>query len=303
MKIYKAINYLIHPRKMFFFLGMKGFFKHMADEKYLKLLYWCRFKRKLNLEDPQSFNEKIQWLKLHDYKELYTVLVDKYEAKKYIAKKFGEEYVIPTLGVWEKFEDIDFEMLPEKFVLKCTHDSGGLVICTDKKKLDLKKAKLKIEKSLKKNYYWVGRELPYKNVHPRIIAEAYVAGLEKSDTPQELVDYKFMCFNGVHKCSFTCTKRYSTKGLHVTFYDTDWKLMEFERHYPRETSSIDIPRNYEKMVNIAQEIAKDMLFVRVDFYENIDQLYVGEITLYPGSGFEEFRPEEWDYTMGEWLVL
>ena len=180
----------ITKRNIIDYLDSRGFFKFMSDEAYLKFMYKLKMKRKLNLSDPQTFNEKLQWLKIYDRKPEYTTMVDKYEAKKYVADIIGEEYIIPTLGVWDRFEDIDFDELPDQFVLKCTHDSGGLVICRDKSKLDLKAAKKKINKSLKRNYYWIGREWPYKNVRPRIIAEKFMT----DPTSDDLQDYKFFFF-------------------------------------------------------------------------------------------------------------
>ena len=193
--------------------------KIVPDKLYLKYKFYKKMKKQLNLDNPQTFNEKLQWLKLYDRNPEYTRMVDKYEVKKYVAEKIGEEYIIPTLGVWNKFEDIDFEELPNQFVLKCTHDSGGVVICKDKSTFDFNAANKKLTHCLKRNYFWKGREWPYKNIKPRIIAEQYIA--------EDLVDYKFMCFSGEVKCSFICTNRFSTQGLHVTFFDREWNLLPF----------------------------------------------------------------------------
>ena len=270
----------------------------IPDALYLQILFRHDIGKKCNLKNPTTFNEKLQWLKLHDRNPAYTTMVDKYEAKSYVAKMIGDEYIIPTLGVWERFEDIDFDKLPEQFVLKCTHDSGGLVICRDKSKLDMKAAKQKIEHSLKNNYYYSHREWPYKNVKPRIIAEQYM-----EDASGGLQDYKLMMFNGEHKCTFTCTQRYEKEGLKVTFFDTDWKVMPFERHYPRSQERIDKPASYEKMVELATKLSKNIPFVRCDFYEIHGKPYFGELTFYPGSGMEEFNPEEYDKKLGDWITL
>ncbi len=286
----------------------------LNDDIYLKILYWILIEKNLNIENPRSFNEKVQWLKLHDRRPEYTTMVDKYEVKKYVASVIGEDYIIPTLGIWNHFDEIDFEELPKQFVLKCTHDSGGLVIVRDKNAFDMKAAKKKLEANLKRNFYWLGREWPYKNVKPRIIAEKYMeekghAVIDGSvDTLQthedkELTDYKFMCFHGEVKCIFTCTERYSGEGLKVTFFDKDWNRFPFERHYPKSNKEIPKPGNLYDMIKLSEQLAKGVPFVRVDFY-NIDQkIYFGELTFYPGSGFEEFNPEEWDDILGEWLVL
>lgn len=273
--------------------------KQMSDTLYLKCMYSIRLGKKLNLKNPKTFNEKLQWLKLHDRNPLYTTMVDKYAAKKYVADKIGEEYIIPTLGVWDKFDDIDFDSLPNQFVLKCTHDSGGLVICKDKDVLDREYAKQKIEKSLKKNYYYRSREWPYKNVKPRIIAEKFM----NDDKNDELIDYKMMCFHSKVKATFTCTGRRSKNGLRVTFYDTDWNRLPFERHYPASDVDIEKPKNYQEMVELAEKLSENISFVRVDFYEIQGKVYFGEMTFYPGGGFEEFTPDTWDYEFGKMLKL
>lgn len=287
------------PYKVIFSLGMHGKIRFLEDETYLKLMYYCVFGKKLNLTNPQTFNEKIQWLKLHDRNPLYTKLVDKYEVKKYVASIIGKEYIIPTFGIWDTFDEIEFNTLPNKFVLKCTHDSGGLVICKDKLKLDYQAAKRKIEHSLKKNYYWVGREWPYKDVKPRIIAEQYMEDSNKS----ELTDYKMMCFGGKVKMTFTCTNRFSSAGLKVTFYDTDWHMMPFRRYYPKENIPIAKPNSYKEMIKIAETLSSKIPFVRVDFYEVKGKLYFGELTFYPGTGMEPFSPSRWDKKVGDWIHL
>ena len=276
-----------------------GIYNKMDDEEYLKMLYKFRVGKKLDLQNPKSFNEKIQWLKIYDRNPLYTKLVDKFEVKEYIKEKVGEEYLIPILGVYDKFEDIDFDKLPNKFVIKCTHDSGGLVIVKNKEKLNYRKAKKKINKSLKRNYYWNTREWPYKDIKPRIIIEKYM----EDEKCHELVDYKAMCFNGKVKMFFTCTERFSKDGLKVTFFDMDWNKMPFERKYKSSTNKIDKPVNFEKMVELSEKLSKDMKFVRVDWYEINGKLYFGELTFYPGSGCEKFYPEEWDYKLGKMIEL
>ena len=277
------------------------------DAFYLKLLYKAKMGKRLNLDNPQTFNEKLQWLKLYDRNPEYIKMVDKYEAKKYVASIIGEEYIIPTLGVWDRFDDIDFDKLPDQFVLKCTHDSGGLVICKDKNTLDIQQARKKINHCLKRNYYLNTREWPYKNVKPRIIAEKYMEdeAEEQPDdyTNTELKDYKLMCFGGKVECSFVCSGRYSEDGLKVTFYNSGWKMMPFERHYPREKEPINIPTNYNKMVRFAEILSNRIPFVRVDLYEINKKLYFGEMTFFPGSGYEEFTPDEWDWKLGSWIRL
>lgn len=280
-------------------MSRMGIYNHMSDEKYLSRKYELVFGKKLNLENPQTFNEKLQWLKIYDHNPQYTALVDKYAVKRYVAEVMGAQYVIPTLGVWNHFDEIDFDALPEQFVLKCTHDSGGLVICKNKGEMDKAAAKKKLEKSLKRNYYLSGREWPYKDVPPRIIAEKYMS----DGIHEELRDYKLMCFNSKVKATFVCTDRFSEDGLKVTFYDASWKRMPFERHYPASKTEIEKPKSYEEMVKLAERVSQGIPFVRVDFYEIAGKPYFGEITFSPGSGFEKFYPEEVDETLGSWLKI
>lgn len=439
-----AVKCIKNPCKIVKHLGGKGYFKWMPDETYLKICYRAAFGRKLNLANPQTFNEKLQWLKLYDRNPAYTKMVDKYEVKKYVSDMIGEEYIIPTIGVWNHFDEIDFDKLPEQFVLKCTHDSGGLVICKDKRHLDKKAARKKIEMSLKRNFYYVGREWPYKNVTPRIIAEQYMvdelendlkdykihnfngsakiievdynrfvehkrnlytidwqyidAAIQyptdkdvKIDKPKcllemlnlaqklsseiphvrtdfycinnriyfgeltfyhesgygkfypesfgielgkwieipggylvkgegyliylredklieksinkGLIDYKLMCFNGKVMCAFVVTERFCKEGIKVTFFDRNWNRLAFERHYPSSTKEIKKPEQYECMVMLAERLSRDIPFVRIDFYEVNGKIYLGELTFFPGNGFEEFQPERWDKVIGEWIQL
>ncbi|WP_270238251.1 ATP-grasp fold amidoligase family protein [Clostridium perfringens] len=296
-------------------LGFKGFLSWMPDNIYLKYVYRDIIGENLNLKKPQGFNEKLQWLKLYDRNPEYTNMVDKYEAKKYVAKKIGDSYIIPTLGIWDKFEDIDFDNLPNQFVLKCTHDSGGVIICHDKKDFDIENARKKINSKLRKNFYYSGREWPYKNIKPRIIAEKLMINnsicksnnVEAQEISQEynneLLDYKFMCFDGKVKCSFVCSERFSSDGLKVTFFDKDWNILEFERHYPKSKIQIPKPSKYYDMIKIAEKLSKGIPFVRVDLYESNEKVYFGELTFYPGSGFEEFSPKSADINLGSWIKL
>ncbi len=433
----KIIKYFKQPSKILLWLCNKNIFWFLSDKTYLKMKYRLVVGKKLNLKNPKTFNEKLQWLKLYDRKPIYTTMVDKYEAKKYVASIIGEEYIIPTLGVYNHFDEIDFDKLPNQFVIKCTHDSGGIVIVKDKKELNIEEAKKKIEKCLKRNYFYSGREWSYKNIKPRIIIEKYMVdesqkelkdykiftfdgkakiievdfdrfiehkrnlydtdwkyieaiikyptdknvkinkpkSLNKmlelaeklsKDIPHvrtdfysiddkiyfgeltfyhesgygkfvpeefgeelgswiklphgggvlvngnvyilvrfiesELTDYKVMCFNGKPQMTFTCTDRYSD-GLKVTFFDLDWNKLPFERHYPKSNKVIKKPKNYSKMLELSKQLSENMMFLRVDWYEINGKLYFGELTFYPGSGFEEFTPDEWDYKLGNYIIL
>lgn len=267
------------------------------DVEFLSSLFKQKTGYEMNIENPRTFNEKIQWLKLHDRNPAYTQMVDKYAVKKWIAQKIGEKYVIPTLGVYNTFDEIELKKLPQQFVLKCTHDSGSVIICKDKDKFDKEEVSEILKSKLGINYYWLGREWPYKNVKPRIIAEKYM-GLSS-----ELTDYKFMCFHGEPKMVFTCTERFEQDGLKVTFFDLDWNKLNFERHYHSSTKEIPRPQNLELMIELAARLSDGIPFVRVDFYEIEGHVYFGEMTFSPGGGMEEFRPVEWDYIMGEWITI
>jgi hypothetical protein len=272
----------------------------MPDKLYLSAMWRAHFGKKLDWKNPRSFNEKLQWLKAYDHNPAYPRLVDKETVRRYVSDTIGPEYLIPLVGgPWKRFDEIDFDLLPESFVLKCTHDSGGVVICRDKKALDLRAVKKKIEKSLRRNYYWGGREWPYKNVKPRVIAERYMG----NETGDEVKDYKFMMFGGEHRCAFVCSNRFAGSKLNVTFFDPGWNRMPFERHYRADARELPRPERYEEMIRLSERLSAGMPFVRIDLYEISGRVYFGEITLYPGSGLEEFEPVGWDYALGEWIDL
>lgn len=272
------------------------------DESYIKWEYFFVAHKFPNLKNPQTYNEKLQWLKLHDRKPEYSEMVDKVSAKEYVAKILGDEMIIPTLGIWDNFDEIDFDKLPNQFVLKCTHDSGGLVVCVDKTKLDRKAVKRKIEKSLKSNYYLQHREYPYKNVQRRIIAEKFM--IDESGT--ELKDYKCMCFNGKCKIIFVCSNR-NVIGREVCmdFFDEQWNHLPFYRGHPNAIEPPSCPVNLKEMVGLANKIAKRIgnSFSRIDFYNINGRVYFGEITFFPGAGLVLFVPSEWDKKIGDMLIL
>lgn len=270
----------------------------MPDEAYLRLKYRIRMGKRLNLKNPRTFNEKMQWLKLYDRKPEYTTMVDKAAVKGYVAEKIGSQYIIPTLGIWDRFEDIDFSSLPDQFVLKCTHDSGGLVICRNKNTLDMTAAKEKIQKSLRTNYYYHGREWPYKDVKPRILAERFL-----QEASGDLKDYKIMCFNGEPRCILVCAERSSAEGVKMSFFTPRWELMPLKRKHPQIEGIVEKPEALEEMLSLAATLSKELPFGRVDFYEVAGRLYFGEITFFPASGLGKFDPEEWDETLGSWLCL
>lgn len=285
------------PNRILLYIDNKRIIK-LKDKTYLKLQYKNRMGKELSLEKPQTFNEKLQWLKLYDRNPEYTKMVDKYEAKKYVAYIIGEEYIIPTLGVYDRFEDINFEILPNQFVIKCTHDSGGLIICKDKTKLGIGEARKKINKSLKKNYYYSGREWPYKNVKHRIIVEKYM-----KEENEELKDYKFFCFNGKVKFFKIDFDRFINHR--ANYYDINGKILPFGEEIcpPDFTRDIYLPKNLKKMINLAERLSKNIKFLRVDFYEINNKIYFGELTFYPAAGFGRFIPDEYDKILGDMLKL
>ena len=271
----------------------------IPDRIYLQIVYFRHFKKFIDFDNPKTFNEKIQWLKLNYRKEEYTNLVDKYRVKQYITKLIGEEYVIPTLGVWKNVDDIDFKSLPEKFVLKCNNDSGGIVICKNKKDFDEVKAKSFLKERLKNNGYWYGREWPYKNVKPCIIAEKYM----EDSISKDLKDYKFFCFNGSMEFFDIDIDRFIEHRSN--YYDRNGNFLPFGKTYcpPDYTKKIEMPKNLDKMIELAETISHNTVLSRIDFYEIDRQVYFGEITFYPGSGFSPFTDEKWDYKLGDMIDL
>lgn len=288
---YKILSFIV---KRVSFIGHS-----LSDEKYLSIVYRGIFGKKLDLDNPKTFSEKLQWLKIFDRNPQYTIMVDKFEVKKFVADIIGEEYIIPTLGVWESFDDIDFEVLPNQFVLKCTHDSGGLVVCKDKTKLNYKEAKKKIEKCLCKNYYYSGREWPYKNIKPRIIAEQYMEDNETHD----LRDYKIFTFDGEPKALFIATERSSSDETKFDFFDSDFNHLPFTNGHPNANILPEKPKTFEKMKTLAKLLSQGIPHLRVDFYEVNGKIYFGELTFSHWSGLVPFSPEEWDRIFGDWIVL
>ncbi len=281
-------------------LNYRGYLRFIPDKVWIKHRYKQVFNKKLNLHNPQTFNEKLQWMKLYYRNPLCSSMVDKIEAKKYVEKILGGGYCITTLGVWDSFEEIDWDLLPEQFVLKCNHDSGGLVICRDKSKLDKEAARKKINKCLNSNYFWHGREWVYKDIKPRILAETY---MESKDSPQ-LSDYKFYCFDGVVKCLYVSTGLEDHRTARIGFFDLNFESLPFSR---TDYCTFDIapkkPDHFDEMIQIAEKLSEGFPFLRVDLYEINGKIYFSELTFIPASGWMVLNPEEWDLTMGSWLTL
>ena len=300
------IAYLIkNPKKLSLLNVKRGFVSIFArlysDRKYLEALFPLRTGYKLNLDNPKTFNEKLQWLKLHDRRPEYTQMVDKVEVKKYVTGIIGEEHIIPTLAVYNRVEDIDFDNMPNQFVLKCTHDSGGIIICKDKTKFDRKAAQKKLRKGLKRNYFYQNREWPYKNVKPRIIAEKYI---EPSPDVKDLPDYKWYCFDGEPKYCQVIQDRSTIET--IDFFDTEWRHQEFvglNTKAGNASVAPSCPANLQTHIRIARELSKNIPFVRIDLYEIRDHTYFGEITFYPKSGMGNFRPNVYDELLGKMINL
>ncbi len=272
----------------------------LSDKQYVRLKWLYRMRgAKLNLENPQTFNEKLQWLKLYYHNPLQTLMVDKFKVKQYVSDIIGNNYVIPLLGVWNSVDEIDWDKLPQQFVLKCSHDCGGMVICKDKELLDIEKAKMKLRKCLRTNYYYASREWPYKNVKPRVFAEEY-----KEDEFGELRDYKWFCFNGKPKALFIATNR--SRGADQTrfdFYDEGYNHLPFTNGHPNSTEVIEKPLGFDDMRKLACVLSEGLPFVRIDFYDVKGHIYFGEFTFYHWGGMMPFKPKEWDYKFGNWLQL
>ncbi len=285
-------------------LEKRNMLNWLPDRAYIKAVFFLRMGYKLDLKTPKTFAEKLQWLKLYDRNPVYSVMADKYAAKEYAAEKIGKEHIIPTLGVWDSFEDIEFDNLPDSFVLKCSHDSGGLVIVRNKAAMDMKYAGKKINDSLKKNYYWHNRERHYKDIKPRIIAEVFMSD---SKGNSDLTDYKFFCFAGEPVFCQVIGDRSSDETM--DFFDMQWNPLDISRIkdtgevFPKSKKTPDKPECFEKMKEIASKLSENCKFARIDLYSIQGKAYFGEITLFPVGGFISFKPEEWNYKFGSLITL
>ena len=290
-----------NPASFITALGKRRMLNWMSDESYVKLLYRAGVGKKLNLNNPQTYNEKLQWLKLYDRNPLYTTLVDKYEVRKYISEKIGKKYLIPLVGgPWDDFKQINFDRLPDKFVLKCTHDSGGIVVCRNKKTFDKESARKFMRKHMNVNFFWAGREWPYKNIKPRIIAEQYM----EDEITSELRDYKFFCFNGNPKVLFIASQRQNkNEDTKFDFFDMEFNHLDIRNGHPNASITPQRPFCFVEMKQLAAVLSSGFPQIRVDFYEVNGKVYFGELTLSHWSGAVAFDPEIWDYTFGNWIKL
>lgn len=292
---------MMNKRWMLFFKkhNPSWILKFVPDETFLQLKYWAKKGKQLDLDNPTSFTEKIQWLKLYDQKPVYTQMVDKCSAKEYVAKVLGDKYIIPNIGVWNDVASVDFESLPNQFVIKCTHDSGGLIICKDKSKLDVEAAKQQLQRCMERNWFYFSREYAYKALKPRIIAEEYL----ENDCEEGLHDYKVWCFNGEPKYIQYVSGRIGAR-TYEGFYDTDWNLQNFTYHNPPLEEDVPKPVCLKELVDVARKVSQGIPFLRADFYILPDNsIRFGELTFYPNGGWDTWTPKETDEIIGNLINL
>lgn len=294
-------QYLESPRSLVLSILRQKPCRLIPDDLYVSLKYWSILGRWPDLDNPQYLSEKIQWLKLNYHNDLLPVLVDKYAVREYIKEEIGEKYLIPIYGVWDKVEDIDWNRLPKKFVLKCTHGSHTNIICTDKSKLNIQRACKQLNAWLKDNEtYYYGREWPYKKVVPRIICEQYI----ESSSPGGIVDYKFMCFHGCIDHVMLCNNR-QTGNVSFDHFDENWNFLRYQYvdDDKPEDYTIEKPAGMSEMWKIAEVLSQKLPFVRVDLYFENNQVYFGELTFFPQSGFDTDYKKETDLYLGKKLDL
>lgn len=288
-KMLTVLKHINKPRKLIKPLGHLGFFNFLPDKQYLKLIYRAELGKKLNLDNPQAFTEKLQWLKIYNRNPKFSTYVDKYLVRSHVSKTIGEEYLIPLIGVYNTVDQINWNELPNQFAIKCNHGSGTNIICKNKDSLDINESKRKLKKWLKQNWYWFGREWPYKNVKPKIIIEQLLTN-ENGDIPN---DYKFWVFNGEVKFINVHFKKNNKTKINI--YNRDWELQKFGMVFENDLSVIhERPKNLKKMITLAEKLSEKLPFVRIDFYEINNRIYFGEITFYPTSGFIKFTENEFD---------
>ncbi len=276
--------------------------KFLPDKLYLQIFYFSTTGKFINFKVPKGFNEKLQWLKINDKRPEYTKLVDKLAVREHIKQTLGEEYLFPLLGAWKSFDDIDFNALPEKFVLKCNHDSGSTKVIKNKSALtkkEIDEMRSFFSKRIKQDFYYAGREYPYKGIEPYIIAEQFM--VDEGNPENSIDDYKFYCFNGKPKMMLMVTDR--ATDCRFDFYDMDFNHLDVKRSHPWSDKPVDKPKMFDEMKEIATKFAKDKKFVRVDLYELNGKIYFGEYTFFAGGGFQLFQPPEWERCLGDWLSL
>lgn len=298
--LYNAIYSLIHNPKHFLAAILYRTGGYLSDETYLKWIYYLETGNKLDLDAPKRYNEKLQWIKLYDHNPLYVTFADKYAVKKIVSERLGEEYVAKCYGVWDRAEEIEWDNLPNRFVLKTTHDGGnnGVFIVRDKQKADREKIIRGVNESLHRDTFKIGREWPYKDIPRRVFAEEYL-----EDASAELRDYKFFCFDGNVKYLFIATERQSGGEVKFNYFDADFNDLGIVQHHPMSDKLVAKPVTFEKMKELAAELSKGIPAVRVDLYEVNGKVYFGEYTFFHHGGFVPFHPDKWDFVWGEQIVL
>ncbi len=284
-----------NPLQIIQIMGSRRLLDWMPDSLYIKLTYRAEMHKKLQLNNPKTFNEKLQWLKCYDHDNMYSKYIDKIQAKKIVGNLIGEEHIVPTLGKWKNAEEIDYDLLPDKFVLKCNHDQGSVIIVRNKNNFDRDSSARFLNSRLKSNWYYGTREYGYKNISPMIFAEQFLQ--------EDIIDYKFYCFHGEPRFLYCGKGLTIDHSLKIDFYDLDWKRMPFYRTDYDRLGEVEKPANLDAMADIARLLSKDFIFVRVDLFDVGGQVYFSELTFCPASGFMPFVPEEYDAIVGEWLNL
>lgn len=302
----RKIYTLFHtPRILMKKFAGSPLFRFLPDRIALQIQYRNIFLKKLNLENPETYSEKLQWLKLYNRRPEYTTMVDKYAVKEYVKEKIGKKYIIPTYGVWERFDDIDFDLLPDRFVLKCTHGSGDTVICRNKADFDKTAAKKRLTKSLKTDYYKISREWPYKNVPRRIIAERLLQVSNSPDSTGSVTDYKFYCFHGKPELLLVATERnHENHTAKFDFFDMQGNRCNLKKDAGMNSYADNlIPKSFEEMKTLARKLSEGIPHARVDFFEEYGRPLFGEVTLLPAAGYSHFEPELWDKKLGDLIHL
>lgn len=294
----KILKCITDSKIRFGYLSKLGVTKYISDKAFVEKEYFLNTGEKLNLVHPQKFNEKLQWLKLYDHNPQYTIMVDKYRARQYIKDVIGDQYLIPLLGVWEKPDEIEFDLLPNQFVLKCNHNSGtGMCVCKDKNRIDISKIKRELRKGLREDYYSVHREWPYRDVQRQIIAEKYMV----DEGGEVLTDYKFFCFNGEPRVMYISND--GAENPRTDFFDMEFNHLPIIMKDPNSEQLPKKPQNFEVMKELAEKLSEGIPFLRTDFYEINGNVYVGELTLYHNAGLSHIEPEEWSYKLGSYIDL
>ena len=270
----------------------------LSDKQVLAKRYYLRFNRKLNLDNPTTFNEKMQWLKLYNRQPSYSMLVDKATAKDIVSKRIGSKYIIPTIGLYNNVREIDFNSFPDSFAIKCTHDSGSVILCKDKSRFKYLACKKAIKKKLSHNYYWGGREWPYKNVKPRIIVEPLI----QDKLGHDLISYKFFCFDG-KPYLIQVIQNDKKPNETVDYYDVQWKRLNLKQNYPNSGETICRPKSLNNMINIAKELSCGFPFIRIDLFCIDEDVFFSEFCFFSDDGDSPFFPDEWDYILGELITL